>query len=108
MIDQMEAEGIVGPVPNGAAVSVDDQAIVEAIPRLASLTGLFAEPAAAAALAGLDAALEQRLVDRDERVVLLITGSGLKDVPAAARSIAIPEPVEPELDAVVRRLTIAG
>ena len=92
----------------GAAVSVDDQAIVEAIPRLASLTGLFAEPAAAAALAGLDAALEQRLVGRDERVVLLITGSGLKDVPAAARSIAIPEPVEPELDAVVRRLTIAG
>jgi len=92
----------------GAAVSVDDQAILEAIPRLASLTGLFAEPAAAAALAGLDAALEQRLVGRDERVVLLITGSGLKDVPAAARSIAIPEPVEPELDAVVRRLTIAG
>ena len=92
----------------GAAVAVDDQAILEAIPRLASLTGLFAEPAAAAALAGLDAALEQKLVGRDERVVLLITGSGLKDVPAAARSIAIPEPVEPELDAVVRRLTIAG
>jgi len=92
----------------GAAVAVHDQAIIEAITRLAALTGLFAEPAAAAALAGLDAALEQKLVGRDERVVLLITGSGLKDVPAAARSIAIPEPVEPELDAVVRRLTIAG
>ena len=67
---------------------------------------MFAEPAAAAALAGLEAALEQRLVDRDERVVLLVTGSGLKDVPAAARAVAIPESVEPDLDAIARELRI--
>jgi threonine synthase len=92
----------------GAAVAVDDEAIVVAIARLAATTGVFAEPAAAAALAGLDAALERSLVDRDERVVLLITGSGLKDVPAAARSIAIPQPVEPTLEAVIEQLEIAG
>ena len=91
----------------GAGVAVDDQAIVAAIARLAATTGVFAEPAAAAALAGIEAALDQRLVDRDERVVLFVTGSGLKDIPAAARSIAIPEPVEPDLDAVMRRLSIA-
>jgi len=40
-------------------------------------------------------------------VVLLITGTGLKDVPAAARAVKIPEPVEPDLDAVMGRLSIA-
>jgi threonine synthase len=91
----------------GAGVEVEDEAIIAAIGRLAAATGVFAEPAAAAALAGLDAALERNLVNRDEQVVLLVTGSGLKDVPAAARAVAIPEPVEPDLDAVVGRLSIA-
>jgi threonine synthase len=88
-------------------VAVDDEAIVAAIRQLAATTGVFAEPAAAASLAGLEAALERKLVDRDERVVLLVTGSGLKDIPAAARSIAVPEPVAPDLEAVMGRLRIA-
>ncbi len=90
----------------GTGVAVDDAAIVAAIGRLAATTGVFAEPAAAAALAGLEAALDLRLVDRDERVVLLVTGSGLKDVPSAARAVAIPEPVDPDLDAVAQELQI--
>jgi hypothetical protein len=39
-------------------------------------------------------------------VVLLVTGSGLKDVPAAARTVAIPEHIEPDLDAVARESQI--
>lgn len=89
---------------NGAAVAVPDDAILAAIPRLARLTGVFAEPAAAAGLAGLEAALARGLVERDERVVLLVTGSGLKDVGAAARAMRMPAPVEPSLDAVANRL----
>lgn len=92
----------------GGGIAVDDEAIVAAIGRLAATTGVFAEPAAAASLAGLEAALELGLVNRDERVVLLVTGSGLKDVPAAARAVTIPEPVEPDLDAVMGRLSIAN
>ena len=88
----------------GGGVIVSDAAIVAAIARLAAATGVFAEPAAAAVLAGLEAALEQGLVGRDERVVLLVTGSGLKDVAAAARSVRIPEPVPADLDAVAARL----
>ncbi len=53
-----------------------------------------------------EAALEEGLVGRDERVVLLVTGSGLKDVPSAAHSVAIPEPVDPNLEAVMERLKI--
>jgi threonine synthase len=88
----------------GGGVEVSDEAILEAIPRLAGATGVFAEPAGAAALAGLDAALEEGLVERNERVVLMITGGGLKDVAAAARAVQIPEPVEPDLDAIAERI----
>ena len=90
---------------NGAGVTVSDEAIVEAIAELAARTGVFAEPAGAAALAGLHAALEAGLVDREERVVLLVTGSGLKDIPAAARAVQRPTPIPPSIDAVAERLS---
>jgi threonine synthase len=85
---------------NGAGVIVSDDAILAAIPRLASITGIFAEPAAAAAFAGLETALAEGLVNRDERVVILVTGSGLKDVAAAKRALEMPEPIAPTIDAV--------
>jgi len=88
----------------GGAVAVSDEAILEAIPYLARHTGVFAEPAGAAALAGLHVALAEGLVGREERVVLLVTGTGLKDVPAASRTVERPTPIRPELDAVAERL----
>jgi threonine synthase len=88
----------------GGGVTVSDEAILAAIPFLARHTGVFAEPAAAAALAGLHPALAEGLVNRDERIVLLVTGSGLKDVPAAARAIKKPTPIAPDLSAVRERL----
>jgi threonine synthase len=86
-------------------VTVDDQSILESIPFLARHTGVFAEPAAAASLAGLRAALDDDLVSRDERVVLLVTGSGLKDVPAASRAIERLASIPPDIGAVERRLS---
>ncbi|MEM7354983.1 MAG: threonine synthase [Acidobacteriota bacterium] len=88
----------------GAGVAVSDEEIVHAIARLARSTGVFAEPAAAAGLAGLDAALSRGLVDREERVVLLITGTGLKDVPAAAKAISRPAPIAPRIEVVIEQL----
>lgn len=84
----------------GTGVIVPESAILEAIPALARTTGVFAEPAAAAALAGLFVALGEGIVRRDERVVLLVTGSGLKDVAAAARTVERPNPIPPTIDAV--------
>ena len=83
---------------------VSDEAIVAAIARLARTTGVFAEPAAAAALAGLEQAVAEGLINPDERIVLMITGTGLKDTPAAARSLELPDPVEPTMEAVDRYL----
>ncbi|MBT8396860.1 MAG: threonine synthase [Gemmatimonadetes bacterium] len=90
----------------GGAVAVPDRGILESISFLARNSGVFGEPAAAAALAGLKAGLEEGLVGSDERIVLLITGHGLKDVPAASEHVTRPGPIEPHLDAVADRLGI--
>lgn len=69
----------------GWAQVVNDDKIITAQRLLASATGIFAEPAAAAALAGY-LATEQRIPPQSQ-VVLLITGHGLKDVATAARGL---------------------
>ncbi len=87
----------------GAFLRVSDEEIIAAIPALAQGVGVFAEPAAAAAYAGLVKAVEQGLVRADERVVVLATGSGLKDVATAIRSVGQPPVIAPDL-ADVRRV----
>jgi threonine synthase len=90
---------------DGAYLRVSDADILAAIPLLARGSGVFAEPAGAAAYAGLIAAAGQGLVGSDERVVVLSTGSGLKDVPSAMRAVteAGTEPmrVDPSLDSLL-------
>jgi threonine synthase len=86
----------------GAYVRVDDEEILAAIPVLAQGCGVFAEPAAAAAYAGLVKAVSNRLVGADERVVVLATGSGLKDVVSAMKAVGQPYSVAPDLDSVKR------
>jgi threonine synthase len=91
---------------DGAFIRVEDEEILAAIPALARGCGVFAEPAAAAAYAGLVKAVEQGLVDADERVVVLATGSGLKDVASAMKAVKEqPVIVEPRLADVKRALS---
>lgn len=85
---------------DGATLVVSDAEILAAQKLLASTTGVFAEPAASATLAGLQKALASGLVDRRDDIVLLITGHGLKDVDAALKGVALPGPVPPDLSAV--------
>lgn len=88
----------------GAFVRVSDNEIVAAIPALARDCGVFAEPAATAAYAGLAKAVELKIVSSDERAVVLATGSGLKDVAAAAGSVKPPVVLAPDLEAGRRAL----
>jgi threonine synthase len=89
----------------GAFLRVTDEEILAAIPALAQGCGVFAEPAAAAAYAGLVKAVEQGLVDPNECVVVLATGSGLKDVASAMKAVKEkPVVVEPTLTAVRQAL----
>jgi threonine synthase len=88
----------------GAFVRVSDEEIIAAIPVLAQGCGVFAEPAAAAAYAGLVQAVGQGLVAPDERVVALATGSGLKDITTAMKSVGQPTTVAPDLQDVRRAM----
>ena len=90
----------------GAFVRVTDAEIIASIPALAQGCGVFAEPAAAAAYAGLARAAELGLVRADDRVVVLATGSGLKDVASAMASVGQPEVVGLSLEDV--RRAVAG
>lgn len=88
---------------NGAFVRVGDAAILEAIPTLARQSGVFAEPAAAATFAGVQTARRLGLVRQDERVLLLITGNGLKDVKSAMQTVSNQRPtITPPTLAAVR------
>jgi len=64
----------------GFGVTVTDAEILAAEKELARLTGVFAEPSGAASYAGLLRLLDEGRIARDERVVLLVTGSGLKSI----------------------------
>ena len=85
---------------NGAVVTVSDAQIDAAMPLLARSTGVFAEPTAAAGLAGIAQAVKLGLVPSDNTAVHLATGHGLKDVKGALRSAGAAHRVGPTLDAV--------
>jgi threonine synthase len=72
---------------NGAFVEVTDPQLLSAIPEMARASGVFTEPAGGVAWAGLKLAVEQGLVKPGENVVLVNTGSGLKDIPAVLRAM---------------------
>lgn len=83
----------------GTYVTVTDKEILGAIAELGKV-GVFAEPAGAAAYAGLVKAAAQGVVKPEEAVLVVNTGSGLKDVRAAMQAVAEAPVIEPTLKAV--------
>ena len=63
----------------GTATAVTEKEILLWQKRLAQYEGLFVEPTSAAALAGLALIIEQGTIKREDRVLLPLTGFGLKD-----------------------------
>jgi threonine synthase len=78
----------------GFGITVLDEEILAAEKELASLTGVFAEPSGAACYAGLVRLLREGRIKRDERTVLLVTGSGLKSIDAVVSSAGSVELIE--------------
>ena len=99
--DRMKAMAAVKE-SGGAYISVTDDEILSAIPAMARLSAVFGEPAGATAYAGLVKAVEQGQVSSDERIVVLNTGNGLKDIASAMKSVervgTKPYRVAPNLD----------
>lgn len=63
---------------NGHGVRVSDREIIEGIKLLAQTEGLFTETAGGVTVAGLKKLAEAGEIGRDERIVVYITGNGLK------------------------------
>ena len=69
----------------GRAVVVSDEEILQAQVLGSSRAGLFAEPSSACALAGFVKARPE--IEKNETIVVMLTGSGLKDIKNAARAV---------------------
>jgi threonine synthase len=88
----------------GAFVAVEDEAILDAQRETGRRAGLFGEPAAAAALAGLKQAVADGIVGRRASALAVLTGSGLKDVRAALRAGGSPVDLAPDDEALDEHL----
>lgn len=92
----------------GEYITVSDEEIISASSMLASNTGIFTEPASAAAFAGMMKYRQQSRIEPESTNVVLLTGSGLKDLKAVGSIHKMPEPVEPTLANVAKLIHQAG
>jgi len=91
----------------GTAETVTDEEILEAQKMLARSEGLFVEPASASSIAGLKKLLESGKIDKDEIVVCVATGHGLKDPDIAMKISEKPFEVEAEMEPIEKLLGLS-
>jgi threonine synthase len=88
----------------GAIRAESDAAILEAYRMVAALEGVFCEPASAAGIAGLRAAVQQGSMDADARCVCVLTGNGLKDPDTAVAGVPAAPALPADVTLLARRL----
>jgi len=88
----------------GTAETVTDAEILSAQKMLARVEGLFVEPASASSIAGLIKLVENGVIDKDERIVCVTTGHGLKDPDTAVKMSEKPVEVDAEITAIEEAL----
>ncbi len=88
----------------GLVEKVSDKEILEAQRLLAQQEGLFVEPASAASIAGLIKLVRRGLISKDELVVCILTGHGLKDPNIILRRFPRPIEVEASEEAVINAI----
>jgi threonine synthase len=84
----------------GFGMAVSDKEILEAIKYLGTRQGIFAEPAGSTAFAGMVKALKEGKISKRDKIVVLVTGNGLKDVESAKKAGGEALVIEPNLEAV--------
>jgi threonine synthase len=92
---------------DGAIYAVGEQDVGANMALLAETTGVFGETAAGVTLGALREAAARGLVGRDDRVVLLVTGDGLKTPGPVADRLHTIE-IEPDADAVLELIGAAA
>lgn len=82
----------------GEMVKVSDDEILNASAILSKNTGIFSEPAASAAFAGMLAYKKVGKIEDKSRNVVLLTGSGLKDLKSVGKILNIPDAITPDIE----------
>jgi threonine synthase len=93
---------------NGAVAAVSDEEIIEGIRLLARTEGIFAETAGGVTVATLAKLAAAGVIRPDERVVIYVTGNGLKTVEALAGSVGPSATISPTLQAVAELIDTEG
>ncbi len=88
----------------GTAETVTDEEILDAQKTLARVEGIFVEPASASSIAGLKKLVKNGVIAKDERVVCITTGHGLKDPDTAIKQCEKPVEVDAEISAIEEAL----
>lgn len=84
----------------GGYVTASDAELLSAAWKLASKAGVFAEPAGAAPYAALPRLVKEGVLGKRDSVVLIVTGSGLKDPQGVTRGLPEPPLIRPDLEAL--------
>lgn len=84
----------------GFMVDVTDDEILDAMRILAQRTGIFGEPAGVTSFAGIMKMHGLGILNGNEKVVSIVSGSGLKDIRSAARAAGKAAVVEPDINEV--------
>lgn len=88
----------------GTMVAVPDEEILEAMRQLGRTSGIFGEPAGVTGMAGLKRLVEKGVIGKEDKVVAIVTGNGLKDVKNAIAAAGEPIKVEPSLNELIHKL----
>lgn len=91
---------------NGKIDAVTDDEILYAYNLIASLEGIFCEPASAASLAGFIKSSKEHIFKDGDRIVCTLTGSGLKDPDTAMKSASAPIEIQPDLNQLLKLIHI--
>jgi threonine synthase len=93
---------------NGIVVNVTDEEIMAAQKLLGTTCGVFGEPAGVTGTAGLKKLCEQGVIGKNDTVVSVVTGNGLKDVANAIKFCGEPMKLPNNLDRLVEEFDRRG
>ena len=87
---------------NGIVVNVSDAEIMAAQKLLGRTCGVFGEPAGVTGTAGVKKLCEQGVLGKNDTVVSVVTGNGLKDVANAIKACGEPITIPSDMDRLLK------
>ena len=85
---------------SGMAIEVSDEDTLLAEKELANEESIFAEPSAALPLAALNKLVEKNKIEKEAKIVCIVTGNGLKDPMSMLKILPSPSSIEPKIEEV--------